>query len=294
MRRAGARVFAACLLALGAVHLAAGAQIVVRDDRGVTTRHDAVPARIVSLLPSLTEAVCALGACASLVGVDRFSNWPAEVARLPRVGSMEDAQIERIVALRPDVVLLGPSVRAIDRLEALGLKVVAIQSQTHADVREMVETLARLLGRPEAARALWADIEADLARAARRVPAALRGQRVYFEITTAPHAAGVGSFIDETLKRLGMANAVPADLGPFPRLNPEFVVRLQPEVIMAVQRDLADMHRRPGWAGLRALRRQRSCGFPIEIYEMLIRPGPRLGEAALELARCLSGLNTHS
>lgn len=293
MKAVLARALAACLIVLVA-HASAGAQITIRDDRGVTTSFAAVPARIVSLLPSLTETVCTLGACASLVGIDRFSNWPAEVARLPKVGSMEDAQIERVVALRPDVVLLGPSVRAIDRLEALGLKVVAIQSQTHADVRHMLETLARLLGRPEAAQPLWAAIEADLQRAAQRVPAALRGQRVYFEITAAPHAAGVGSFIDETLKRLGMANAVPAELGPFPRLNPEFVVRLQPDIVMATQRDLAEMARRPGWAGLRALQRQRSCGFPIETYEVLIRPGPRLGEAALELARCLAELNTRS
>ncbi|OJX07458.1 MAG: ABC transporter substrate-binding protein [Burkholderiales bacterium 70-64] len=293
MKAVLARALAACLIALVA-HASAGAQITIRDDRGVTTSFAAVPTRIVSLLPSLTEAVCTLGACASLVGIDRFSNWPAEVARLPKVGSMEDAQIERVVALRPDVVLLGPSVRAIDRLEALGLKVVAIQSQTHADVRHMLETLARLLGRPEAAQPLWAAIEADLQRAAQRVPAALRGQRVYFEITAAPHAAGVGSFIDETLRRLGMANAVPAELGPFPRLNPEFVVRLQPDIVMATRRDLAEMARRPGWAGLRALQRQRSCGFPIETYEVLIRPGPRLGEAALELARCLAELNTRS
>lgn len=284
---------AACLIASGTL-ASAGAQIVVRDDRGVTTHFAAAPARIVSLLPSLTEAVCTLGACANLVGIDRFSNWPAEVARLPRVGSMEDAQVERVVALRPDVVLLGPSVRAIDRLEMLGLKVVAIQSQNHADVQRMLETIARLLGRPGAAQPLWAAIEADLKRAAQQVPAALRGRHVYFEITAAPHAAGVGSFIDETLQRLGMANAVPAALGPFPRLNPEFVVRLQPDIVMATRRDLAEMAHRPGWAGLRALQRARSCGFSIETYDVLIRPGPRLGEAALELARCLSELNSRS
>jgi len=284
---------AACLIASGTL-ASAGAQIVVHDDRGVTTHFAAAPARIVSLLPSLTEAVCTLGACANLVGIDRFSNWPAEVARLPRVGSMEDAQVERVVALRPDVVLLGPSVRAIDRLEMLGLKVVAIQSQNHADVQRMLETIARLLGRPGAAQPLWAAIEADLKRAAQQVPAALRGRHVYFEITAAPHAAGVGSFIDETLQRLGMANAVPAALGPFPRLNPEFVVRLQPDIVMATRRDLAEMAHRPGWAGLRALQRARSCGFSIETYDVLIRPGPRLGEAALELARCLSELNSRS
>ncbi len=287
------RAFAVCLLAL-VVQAAAFAQIVLRDDRGAELSLPAAPVRIVSLLPSLTESVCALGACASLVGTDRFSNWPAEVARLPKLGGLEDIQIERIVALKPDVVLLGSSARVIDRLEALGLKVVALESQTHADVRRTLGILARLLGRPAAAQRLWAAIEADLQRAAERVPDALRGQRVYFEITAAPHAAGAGSFIGETLARLGMANAVPAELGPFPRLNPEFVVRMQPDIVMAAQHELAEMARRPGWDGLRALQRQRTCGFPPGQYELLTRPGPRLGEAALVLAECLVQLNSRS
>jgi len=92
------------LLALlgAAVHAAA---IGVTDDRGRTVSLAAPPQRLISLLPSLTESVCALGGCARLVGTDRYSNAPAEVQALPKLGGIDDAQVERIVALKPDVVL---------------------------------------------------------------------------------------------------------------------------------------------------------------------------------------------
>src|SRR4029079_11359358 len=85
------------------------AQLALRDDRGVTVKLERSPRRIVSLLPSLTETVCALGACDRLVGTDRFSNWPDSAAALPKLGGIEDAHIERIVALKPDVVLASTS-----------------------------------------------------------------------------------------------------------------------------------------------------------------------------------------
>ena len=118
----------------------------------------------------------------------------------------------------------------------------------------------------------------------------LRGQRVYFEVSSAPHAAGAASFIGETLARLGMANVVPPALGPFPQLNPEYVVRAGPDIVMASRRELDAMPSRPGWQALRALRDGRSCGFAPGRYELLVRPGPRLGEAALLIADCLHGL----
>lgn len=271
---------------------AQAAGIVLRDDAGTEHRFDAPPRRIVSLLPSLTESVCALGACARLVGVDRYSNWPASVAALPHLGGLEDAQIERIVALKPDVVLAAKSARVTERLATLGLRVVLIESQTYADVRRSLATLAQLLGTPEEGGRVWAGIEATLNQAAARVPAALRGQRVYFEVASDPYAAGASSFIGETLARLGLGNVVPPELGPFPRLNPEYVVRHQPDIVVAAQRVVKEMPARPGWQALRALqaRPARACGFDPARYELLIRPGPRLGEGATALADCLAGL----
>lgn len=285
------------LLGLLASALAASAQgttappITVRDDRGTEHRFASPPQRIVTLLPSLTESVWALGGGPRLVGVDRFSNWPADLAALPRLGGLDDAQIESIATLKPDVVLASTSARSIDRLEALGFKVMRLKSETHADVRRTLVLLATLLGTPAEGERVWQRIQRDIAAAAARVPSAQRGQRVYFEIGGGPYAAGRSSFIGETLSLLGMDNIVPADLGPFPKLNPEFVVRALPQVVMGVQREQAAMAARPGWQSIPAIAQNQRCGFETPRYEMLIRPGPRMGEAAGVLADCLAGLS---
>lgn len=270
---------------------AMAAPVTVPDHRGGMLTLPAPPQRIVTLMPSLTEGVCALGGCARLVGTDRFSNMPPAVAALPKLGGLEDAQVERIVALRPEVVIVAPSARVIDRLEQLGLKVLVIDSNTHAEVRRGLETIATVLGAPERAAPAWAAIERDMQRAIERVPASVRGQRVYFEVDGSSHAAGRSSFIGETLARLGMGNVVGPELGPFPKLNPEFVVRSQPDIVMATVRSVHAMPSRPGWATLKAVQQRRWCAFAPERYELLIRPGPRMGEAALVLADCLAGLD---
>jgi iron complex transport system substrate-binding protein len=274
-----------CALA-GAVQ----AEVTVRDDRGVAVRLPAPPQRVVSLLPSLTESVCALGFCERLVGTDRHSNWPASVAALPKLGGMDDAQIERIVALRPDVVLAARSTRAVERLESLGLRVVVLEPSNQAETRRVVATLATLLGRPEQGAVLWARIDQQVQRAAARVPVALRGHPVYFEVDSAPYAAGSTSFLGELLTQLGLGNIVPPALGPFPKLNPEFIVRAQPALVMAVEHHLREMPRRPGWSTLKALQTGRICAFASSRYDMLVRPGPRLGEAAELIADCLQAL----
>ncbi len=261
------------------------------DDRGRSVELPSPPQRVVSLLPSLTETVCALQACGRLVGTDRFSNWPASVRGLPKLGGLEDTQIERLVALKPDLVLAAGSSRAIDRLEALGLRVLALEPKSLADTERVITQVALALGDVPAGPALWRAMQQRIDAAARRVPAALRGQKVYLEVASAPYAAGEASFVGETLVRLGMGNIVPAALGPFPKLNPEFVVRAQPDIVIATVRAVAEMPARPGWNTLRALRDQRHCGFASEAWDTLVRPGPRLAEAAELLADCLVGLD---
>jgi iron complex transport system substrate-binding protein len=254
----------------------------------------APPQRIVSLVPGLTESVCAIGACARLVGTDRYSNWPAEVAALPKLGGLDDAQVERIAALKPDLVLAAPSARAAMRLEALGLRVLVLHTRNHRDVQHNLQLLGELLGAEVQAQAAWTRIETQLAQAAARVSPALRGRSVYFEIESSPYAAGPDSFIGETLARLGLHNIVPATLGPFPKLSPEFVVRAQPDIVMAEARNVAQMAQRPGWLALRALQQRRVCAFATADYDVLVRPGPRMGDAALQLADCLSRIAKES
>ena len=260
--------------------------VTITDDRGVSTRFDAPPARIVSLLPSLTETVCALGACARLVGVDRYSNWPAAVEALPKLGGGLDPNMESVLALKPDVVLLASSSRAADRLRALGLKVVALEPKTAADARRVITQLGELLAVPDADRVVRA-IDDGLAAAAKSVPQPLRGQRVYFEASPSPHAAGPQSFIGEMLAALGMANIIGPELGPFPKINPEMVVRANPDVIMTGARGAEAMAQRPGWQRLRALREQRLCVFNPAQTDVLVRAGPRMAEAAQLMAQCV-------
>lgn len=264
----------------------------VVDDRGRPVLVAQPVRRIVSLLPSLTEAVCALQACDRLVGVDRFSNWPAQVQPLPRLGGLEDTTIERLVALKPDLVLAAVSARALARLEGLGIRVLALEPRTLADTHRVLEVLAQALGQPGAGDRLWTQLDQRLTAAADRVPPALRGQTVYFEVSSAPYAAGASSFVGEVLARLQLGNVVPVSMGPFPKLSPEFVVRAQPGIVMAAARNLAEMPGRPGWSGLTALQTGRSCGFAEARYELLVRPGPRLADAGELIADCLQRLPT--
>lgn len=280
------RIRVALALALVAA-LQAHAAVQVTDDRGVSVTLAEPPRRIVSLLPSLTESVCELGACERLVGVDRYSNHPVTVRGLPQVGGGVDPNIEAVVALRPDVVLMATSSRGAQRLEALGVKVVALEPRTISDVQRVIGTLGRLLGVRDPQR-VWRSIEAGVAEAARTLPAGAGRNRVYFEVSRGPYAAGTGSFIGETLQRLGVQNIVGPELGPFPRINPEFVVRADPDVILIGERNRAGLEQRPGWSGMRALREGRICVFDEAQSDVLVRPGPRMAEAARLLADCVA------
>lgn len=257
------------------------------DDQGVEVRLAQPPQRIVSLLPSLAETVCELGQCHRLVGVDRYTNWPASLQSLPRVGGGLDPNIEQIVALRPDVVLMATSSRAGERLRALGIAVVALEPKTHADVQRVLLKLGQLLQVPDAQR-IWRAIDAAVMAAVQSLPAGVRGTRVYFEVNPGPYAAGEGSFIGETLARMGVRNIVPASMGPFPKLNPEYIVRADPDLIMVGARSADGLSQRPGWSGLRALRGRHLCVFSPEESDTLVRPGPRMAEGARLMARCLA------
>jgi iron complex transport system substrate-binding protein len=259
----------------------------IQDDRGLTVTFAQSPQRIISLLPSLTETVCELGQCQRLVGVDRYSNFPASVKSLPQVGGGLDPNIELIVSLRPDVVLMATSSRSHERLTALGIKVLALEPKTYADVQRVILKIGELLQVPDAQR-VWRTIDAGVSAAAQSLPLSVKGKRVYFEVNNAPYAAGPASFMGQTLTRLGVGNIIPESLGPFPKINPEFVVRANPDVIMVGATGEQGMTTRPGWSSMRAVREQAICVFPAEESDVLVRPGPRMAQAARIMAQCLS------
>jgi iron complex transport system substrate-binding protein len=263
--------------------------VTVLDDRQQGLNIPKAPQRIVSLLPSLTETVCALQQCHKLVGLDRYSNWPESVKTVPRVGGGLDPNIESIVALKPDLVLAAGSTRGADRLQSLGLKVLRLEPRNHADAERVWRTVAQALHVPAVdSDRVWQDIQQGVQAAVASLSPAARQQRVYFEVSPAPYGASESSFMGETLKRMGVGNILPASMGPFPKVNPEWVVQARPDVIMAGDSSRASMAQRPGWSRLRAMQGDRLCIFKPEESDMLVRAGPRMADGARLMAGCLN------
>ena len=270
--------------------LHSAAAVTVTDDRQVAVTFTQAPKRIVTLLPSLAETVCVLGACDRLVGTDKHANWPASVKALPKLGGLDDTQLEALVRLKPDVVLLAKSARIIARLEALGIHVLALEPQTHADVHRVLQTVAAVLQLPNAqdqADAVWQNIQRQVSQAKSKIPAQANNATVYLEASTGGYAAGEASFIGDILRQLGLKNIVLAGMGAFPKLNPEFVVRANPQLIVLAQPMAINLSQRPGWSGIAAIKNKRVCVFPSGQADILVRPGPRLGEAAQLISDCV-------
>ena len=263
--------------------------VVVRDDLGRAVSFAQVPLRIITLLPSLTETVCALGACDRLVATDRFSNWPAQVDALPKVGGLDDAAVEAIVALQPDLILMSESQRITERLRELGITTFALKSATYADIGRTLTSVGEILGVSERAAVLNRTLNDEVRKIGAQAQARLHGRHptVYFEVDRAPYAAGPQSFIGELLARLGARNVVTADLGEFPKLNPEYVVRHDPDVIFVSAVEAQHLSERPGWDTLRAVREHRLCAFGAHVDDTVVRPGPRVVEGMRALADCL-------
>lgn len=264
--------------------------LTVLDDRPQRVTLNAPPQRIVTLLPSLAETVCELGACSRLVGTDNYADWPASVKSLPKLGGLYDASVEAIVRLKPDVVLAGKSTRIIGRLESLGIKVVALEPQSLADVERSMHTIAQVLQLPQpdtAADRLWQQAMKAIDQAAHKIPVAAQGASFYFEASTGGYAAGESSFIGGVMQRLGLHNTVGVGMGAFPPINPEFVVRASPQWLFLAEPSALALHKRPGWSGMAAVKAGHVCAFSAEQGHMLVRPGPRIGEAAEVLVTCL-------
>ena len=277
------------LLALWQGYCGAWAAVSITDDKGRKVSIAQAPKRIISLLPSLTETVCALGRCQDLVGVDRYSNFPQGVRKLPQLGGGLDPQIEAIFALKPDLVLAASSSPGTERLAALGLTVLQLEPKDQTDAVRVIRTLAQALyvADPEP---VIRQMDLEFAQAQALMPPGAHGKKMYFEVGTGPYAAGAASFIGQTISQLGLVNIVGPELGPFPKINPALVVRAQPDVVVVADSSFSALAQRPGWGMVRALKDHKVCTFSQVDGDLLVRAGPRMGQGALLLARCLQRL----
>lgn len=250
----------------------------VRDDAGRRVRFAAPPRRVLSLAPSNTELLFALGAGDRLVGRTTQCDYPPAATKTPAIGSLFPPDYERITATRPDMVLMASGNDDVrQRLEARGMVVLVIQPKRVPQVADALRLLGRALGRSAAARPVIERFERDLA-AAKRL-GTVGPVRVYYEVWPSPlTAAGPTSFVGDLVVLAGGTNVVDST-DAWPRLSAERVIVADPEVIVvAREQDRVALlaGERSGWSGITAV--ERGHVFVPPDPNLLVRPGPRLAE----------------
>jgi len=279
------KLLPALLLAATTSAAATTYPLTLTDDLGRKVILQAEPRRVVSVLPSTTETLCALGLCERLVGVDDYSDFPASVSKLPKVGGLYNPNIEAMVALKPDLVVVSKYGKLAESLAAAGITVLAVNPETYDEVFSKTLVLGRVMNREAQAKTLVIQMRRDIARIEILTKNAVRKPTAYYEVDPTPYTVGPNSFIGVLLGKAGAVNIIPASLGDFPKISPELVVQQNPQLILGV--DLATARARPGWANIAAVKSGRVTAIVpgSALDNLLTRPGPRLPMALAALAK---------
>jgi iron complex transport system substrate-binding protein len=257
------------------------------DDFGDTIVVATAPRRIVSLNPSTTELLFAIGAGGRMVGRTTYDQWPREARALPDLGPGLRPNVEAVLAAHPDLVILYASDDNRDaarRLRAAGVATAAYRVDRIADFLRVTRALGALTGDTGAARAMTDSVRATLERV-RAATATLARPTVFWPLYDQPLlAVGSGSYLNELIDIAGGTNIYAFMSAPSPRITVEDLVQRDPQVILlqpaSRERYLGD----PRWRTMRAVRDGRVLSVDTNI---VLRPGPRLGEAARSLAMLL-------
>lgn len=262
-----------------------GGGIVLVDDAGRTVRLEAAAGRVLSLVPSVTETIVALGAGDRLVGRTRYDTDPA-LAALPEIGGGLDPSPEAIVALDPDLVVAWAAVD--DRglaasLEASGIPVYGVAVEDTADLQRSIRRLGDALGLAGAAAELGGALSDSLAAVAADSFSGTRPRVLFALVGNPPRTAGPATFVGQIVGVAGGRSAF-ADLAEdWPIVSLEAVVERAPDVVVVPTErpgTAADLAARPGWRDLEAVREGRVVEIPADL---LARPGPDLARAARRL-----------
>ncbi|MBI4297050.1 MAG: cobalamin-binding protein [Chloroflexi bacterium] len=286
-------LFRICLLALVAL-LAAGCAASPRtpatDDLGRPITLKETPHRIVSMAPSNTELLFALGLGSKVVGVDDFSDYPPQAKETAKVGGFIPS-LEKIVALEPDLVLgIGETLpEYASTLEARGIPVVILQPKDIEGILADIELVGAITGARKEARELATEMRREVNAVVTKAQGSPR-VRVFYEIDGSdpvrPWTAGPGSFIQALIEMAGGANIASEAAGPWVQISAEEIVRADPQVILlgdaAYGTTVESVKRRPGWGGLSAAKV--GAIYPIDA-DITTRPGPRIVQGLKEIAR---------
>ena len=257
---------------------------------GQAVPQSSVPQKVVSLAPSVTETIFALGFGDRLAGVTTSCDYPAEARKIPKIGGFMNPSLETIVAKRPDIVIGASS--ATDpakarEMERLGLEVTLISLASVSDILSSIKSIARSLGSPEAGEKLVHKITLQMDQVRERVAPAPRRSTLLLVGLRPLIAVGGKNFIDELITLAGGKNIAGDAAQPWLNLPDEYVVAKAPQVIieagMGSERDQIAKH----WADLKsipAVQHRRVYRYPSD---KILRPGPRIGEGLEEIAQLL-------
>jgi len=259
-----------------------GRQVTLPDD----------PERVVSFAPSITEIIYALGRECRLKGVTEFSDVPPEAARLPRVGSYVRLDLERIVALRPDLCIAtkdGNPIEIVNRLEALKIPVYVVNPRNLDSVMETILKIGEILNAARRASIIVDKMRSRLNAVTTLVADSSHRPRTFFQIGVSPIVSvGTQTFIHELIVLAGGKNLAQGPL-PYPRFSREQVLSLSPELFlitsMARGANFEDIKREwTRWPDLPAVRDDRILLVDSNLFD---RPTPRLIDALELLARLI-------
>lgn len=255
----------------------------------------APPARIVSLVPAITETLFAIGLGPRVVGVSAYCDYPPEAAALPKVGSFSEPVAEVIVSLDPDLVLTSPSPgneTAVKAIERSGVKVAVVQSEgTLREARSAMLEVAEVAGAPDAGRSLVADLDRRLAAVAAAAKSLDRPKAAVVVGHEPLVLAGPGSYLGELLTLAGGVNVADAIGGRWPRAGMEFLVASAPDVLVDLSVSMGETPRAEdlvkAWSSLPSLPAVANGRVVGDRESLMLRPGPRLAEAAEALFAAL-------
>ncbi len=239
------------------------------------------PARVVSLAPSITEIVFVLNKGYLLKGVTRFSDYPQKAAIIPKIGSYVNLDLEKIVALKPDLCIAvkdGNPIEIVKRLESFGIPVYAVNPNNLDMVVKTVLEIGNLLNAGETAKKIAGKMSGRIEKIKIKVRKVKHRPSVFFQIGISPVVSvGAGTFCDEVITLAGGRNVVKTSAA-YPRFSKEQVLALNPEVII-----ICSMSRQGGfermkeewsrWPGLRAAKNRKIFLVDSNLFN---RPAPRL------------------
>lgn len=266
--------------------------LTVKDEAGRTVAIKRQPKRIISIAPSNTEILFALGLAKRVVGVDDFSDYPKAAQNKERVGSFSKPNIEKIVALKPDLVLATGGVQnaTVQELEKLGITVFVLDSKKLGDVVKAISQVGKITGQVEVAQKLAQKVEDEIKKITSKTTKLKDEERpkVFYELYHEPlMSAGPGTFIDDMITLAGGKNIAHQSKEEYPQFSLEILLMEDPAIYLAASgsmSDPGDIKKRPGWENLAVAK-----GGKVYIIEenLVNRPGPRIVEGFKKIAQTI-------